>query len=185
MRARSKGWRAPRRVQKGQYHWARDILPFGYVGGGMQAERALIEPPVYNTNTSVSPSGVTMVRCIGEFCFVPEPGAINNAAIDCYWAVFAADADEAIANLNPGDGQDLIDERVLAQGVLGWMRSAYGSGGAASDNYDAQKIRFDIRQKVRLHDTKVVFSILNNSSSVDSQVALWGTWAVLLKGDIT
>jgi len=189
MTTRRRGWRASRRSgPKPDYHWSRDIITSNIVNPAQQVEYTMIDNTVYADNTQVSPSGVTVCRIVGDIAIAPLPEA-DPALVDIWWCVAALDRDSNVTNINPGDGQDLTDERILAQGVDGYLRDVEISGSAYGyiSYFPALHIHFDIKQKVRLHDMRVSFGVLNNSGAATNvgSFYLWGTYAVLLKGDIT
>lgn len=168
---------SPRAIKRG-FKWDRNIIVPTALTAGTLAGVGLVELADYQGNNAVSPSGVTMRRLILDIHLRTAADQVA-VATDIYWAVWVTDADIAVnsSTLQPNDGQDLTDERVLAAGVQGYIvRSATGAD-------DGIHIHVDTKQGVKLRDSRVVFTI-----QVETGGGNWsmiGTMAILLQGDIT
>lgn len=159
--------RRPRRPTK----WAASQDIITNQAGGTLVELVLLTEGDYSENTNLSPSGVTMVRMVGGLHLHRNTVAASTT-FSVRAAIIAGDSDENGAfggNFDPDVVATLIDERVLwidekeDQLVLAAPTNAW---------VDGWNVKFDIRQKVKLHNTTVsmFLNIRTGSTSVSGNV---------------
>lgn len=137
------------------------------VQGAAVATATLQELPIvvagdYAPNTALSPSGCTLVRCVGTALIYPTANATTDAfnADAGRWIITAGiahiDTDEGTGSgFSPGSQSNLIDERWLAYYSNGSMTVATSGAGGGTEHVPMWKWDFDIKQKVRLRDSGI------------------------------
>jgi len=149
----------------------------------------VVDVPDYQGNTVMSPSGVTMVRCIINASFYVFPSGTfggDRAFVSFRYGLCIVDKDQT-TEPDPGSSPDLIDERWLHVGerVLAWGVTGAGSG---SEGWPVVHVQLDIRQRARLRDQNLIFAV--NSTNVLTPTGNYGVGyrvhtRTLLAGSIT
>jgi len=151
--------RAPRGAPRPR-HWTAATASGG-IGVGAISEEVLLSRNDYNSTggADVSPSGVTMARCVGEFVIVP--GASAGIYVVNFGICHIEDDETVVAGgaYDPSNNTQLITERWLWLGTCRWRCDT------AVGYPEPQRWPFDIKQKVRLRDSGLSLVIINSAGS--------------------
>lgn len=157
-------------------HWCRKTQTTA-LSMGSSTTIDILQPGDYDSNTALSPSGVTAARIIVEAWVSMTPGAALDFS-EVQWMLCEADQDQGALTVST---QNLTDERILAMGaVSAWLPTAAGAVGVWAPSLE---IHVDTKQRVRLKDSdlRMVFTEAGGDTGASVRVMS----AVLLVGDAT
>jgi len=170
------------------------------VQGANNTEAIIQELPIvvagdYEAVSTLSPSGVSVVRCVGEVLIYPTNADASNALspfiAQGYRAIFTvgiahSDTDEGVSGFSPGSASDLINERWLWRDSKGVMVPVSNvAAGSGVELVEMLKFNFDIRQRVKLRDSGIslywIFALLTGTAGKTWNASL--TARTLLQGE--
>lgn len=168
--------RSFRRGPRPAYHWARATFQVT-VANGASTTQDLLTVADYASNTSLSPTGVTIVRTIVEMAVVScTPQAAHDLS-DLQWGIFVIDEDQSALAITTAN---LRDERVLAVGCAGLLLggTTLGPGTAELPHWSV-----DSKQRFRLKNDEV--RLVFTETGADASFLVRVQSSILLKGDTT
>lgn len=170
--SRFRGGRQKPRLMK----WNATAVQGANVTYAILQEIPLVIAADYAPSTTMSPSGVTVVRTVGMALWYPteadadavaSPYNTEGTRVIATAGIAHVDTDEGIASgFSPGSSQNLIDERWLWLDTSGFeVMEAVAGAGAGYQVKPMYKFTWDIRQRVKLRDSGLsLFWILQNLS---------------------
>lgn len=157
------------------YHWTATITNAQATVPGGITEFPLLVASDYGSNTQLSSSGCTMVRCVGQMSLYSGSGAV--AGIYRWFAgVVTIDDDEPAFDIS--SLTNLVREPILATNLGGWTIE----GATPVYNMIHEVWRWDITRKVRLKDNGISL-MLKNSSASPGNITINMISRTLVKGD--
>lgn len=164
--------------RKANYHWCRKLQTIADLRAGSNTVD-LLQPSDYNSNTALSPSGVTVVRVVVDFAWQYSS---SNSAQDLsvlHWMLWECDADAA--NLAVAT-QNLTDERILSCGTSTFQASS--SAGVWTNQFEGPHRHIDTKVKVKLKDSDLRLSFTETGWDAGA-IPCFIISSVLLRGDTT
>lgn len=172
-------------------HWAANM----FFNSGTETDlpeligNVIVDVPDYQGNNFVSPSGVTLLRCVVNSCFCFDiQGAFggDRASISYMYGLVLQDPDDLILP-DPGARQDLINERWLH---IGHRSAMVGHGTAPTvEVWPTIDVAVDVKQKAKLRNMQLLWMVKLISNLTTPQGNF--SWHVrtqaraLLVGDVT